>query len=122
MAARADAGRGLTAGPWRLALPGGRWPEGAEATLAVRPEDLVPDPQGAPARVRRVINLGHYLLVLLDGPGVPSLRMFTEKGASFSEGQEVRLRIARGLVFCGPEVVEIGGPMRPSVVAPTDRA
>jgi len=122
MAARADAARGLTVGPWRLALPGGRWPEGAEATLAVRPEDLVPDPQGAPARVRRVINLGHYLLVLLDGPGVPALRMFTEKGASFSEGQEIRLRIARGLVFCGPEVVEIGGPMRPPVVVPTDRA
>ncbi len=110
-------GQTLAAGPWRLATPGGRWPVGAEVTLAVRPEDLLVSPQGAPTRVRRVINLGHYLQVLLDSPGTGTLRMFTEKTVSFSEGQEVRVDVAHALAFCGTEVVEIGGPMRPSVAA-----
>ena len=112
----------LVAGAWRLPLPGARWPDGTEATLVVRPEDLVVDPAGAPARIRRVINLGHYLQILLDGPGVVVLRMFTAKGAAFAEGQEVRLGIVRGLAFFGAEVVEIGGPMRPSVAVSTDGA
>ena len=115
-------GQGLAAGPWRLEVPRGRWPEGAEVTLAVRPEDLLVSPQGAPASVRRVVNLGHYLQVLLDSAGTGVLRMFTEKSAAFSEGQEVRLGIAHALAFHETEVVEIGGPMRPSVAAPADRA
>ena len=115
-------GRGIAAGPWRLAVAGGRWPEGDAVTLAVRPEDFTVGAEGAPARVRRVVNLGHYLQVLLDAPGAGALRMFTEKSASFSEGQEVRLGIAHALAFHGAEVVEIGGPMRPSVATPADRA
>jgi len=115
------AGREVVAGPWRLLLPSGRWADG-EVTLAVRPEDLAADPEGAPARIRRVINLGHYLQVLLDAPGAGVLRMFTDKGAQFVEEQEVRLRIVRALAFRGAEVVEIGGPMRPSVGAPIDRS
>ncbi len=115
-------GGGLAAGPWRFPTPGRRLSEGAAVTLAVRPEDLVVSPQGAPARVRRVINLGHYLQVLLESPGAGVLRMFTEKGASFAEGQEVQLGIAHALAFSGTEVVEIGGPMRPSMAAPADGA
>jgi len=120
--ARVHAPRELAAGSWRLTLPDGRWPAGSEVTLAVRPEDLVVDSQGAPVRIRRVINLGHYLQVLLDCPGVAALRMFTGKGAVFTEGQEMRLGIARGLAFYGTEMIELGGPMRPAVAAPTDRA
>jgi putative spermidine/putrescine transport system ATP-binding protein len=115
-------GGGVEAGSWRLAVPGARWPEGTEVTVAVRPEDLVASPEGVPAIVRRVINLGHYLQVLLDSPGAGVLRMFTEKSASFSEGQEIRLGIAHALAFHGAEVVEIGGPMRPSIATPADRA
>ncbi len=115
-------GWGLAAGPWRFPTPGRRLSEGAAVTLAVRPEDLVVSPQGAPARVRRVINLGHYLQVLLESPGAGVLRMFTEKGAAFAEGQEVQLGIAHALAFSGTEVVEIGGPMRPSMAAPADGA
>lgn len=113
-------GGGLAAGAWRFPTPGRRWPEGAAATLAVRPEDLIMTPQGAPAKVRRVVNLGHYLQVLLDGPDGGALRMFTEKSASFREGQQVQLGIAHALAFAGTEVVEIGGPMRPPVAAPAD--
>jgi putative spermidine/putrescine transport system ATP-binding protein len=115
-------GRSVMAGPWQLAVAGGRWREGDEVTLAVRPEDFVVGAAGALARVRRVVNLGHYLQVLLDAPDAVVLRMFTEKSASFSEGQEVRLGIAHALAFHGAEVVEIGGPMRPSVATPADRA
>ena len=111
-------GRMLEAGPWRLAVPEGRWSDGTEVTLAVRPEDLVVDAEGATVRIRRVINLGHYLQVLLESPTTGTLRMFTDKGGSFAEGQDVRLRIARALAFYGPEVVEVGGPMRPPVVSP----
>jgi putative spermidine/putrescine transport system ATP-binding protein len=115
-------GGGVGAGSWRMAVPGARWPEGAEVTVAVRPEDLVASSEGLPATVRRVINLGHYLQVLLDAPGAGALRMFTEKSALFFEGQEVRLGVVHALAFHGAEVVEIGGPMRPSVATSTDRA
>jgi putative spermidine/putrescine transport system ATP-binding protein len=118
--ARVEAGHMLTAGPWRLRLPPGACPDGAEVTLAVRPEDLILDPQGVSARVRRVINLGHYLQVLLDGRGAAPLRLFTGKGAAFAEGQEVRVGIARALVFHGAAVVEVGGPMRPAAAAPAE--
>jgi putative spermidine/putrescine transport system ATP-binding protein len=121
-AAPLPGGAGLAAGPWRFPMPAGRLPEDAAVTLAVRPEDLVISPDGAPARVRRVVNLGHYLQILLDSPGAEGLRMFTEKGASLSEGQEVRLGIAHALAFVGSDVVEVGGPMRPAVAASADSA
>ncbi len=120
--ARTDvASRTLVVGRWRLPLPSISWPDGGEVTLAVRPEDLAVDPDGVPARIRRVINLGHYLQILLDGPEGALLRMFTEKGEVYTEGQEVGLRIARALAFRDAEVIEIGGPMRPSVATPTER-
>jgi putative spermidine/putrescine transport system ATP-binding protein len=119
-AAALPGGAGLAAGPWRFPLLGRGLPEGASVTLAVRPEDLVMSPEGAPARIRRVINLGHYLQVLLDSPAAAGLRMFTEKSVSLSEGQEVRLDIAHALAFAGTDVIEVGGPMRPSVAAPAD--
>ncbi len=112
--------REVGVGRWRLPLPPALPHDDVAVTLGVRPEDLVVDPRGVPVRVRRVINLGHYLQVLLDNPEGGILRMFTDKEAVFTEGQEVGLRIVRALAFHASEVVEIGGPMRPSVAAPTD--
>jgi putative spermidine/putrescine transport system ATP-binding protein len=121
-AASLPGGAGLVAGSWRFPMPARRWADAAAVTLAVRPEDLVIGAEGAPARVRRVVNLGHYLQVLLESPGAGVLRMFTEKGVSLAEGQEVRLAIVHALAFAGTEVVEVGGPMRPAVVAPANGA
>jgi putative spermidine/putrescine transport system ATP-binding protein len=107
--ARVDRPAGaLVAGPWRLPLPDPGWPDGAEVSLAVRPEDFVVDPAGAAARVRRVINLGHYLQVLVDMPDAGELRVFTDKQQALVDGADVRVRIARALVFRGDESLEIG--------------
>ncbi len=119
--ARADPStRTLHVGPWRLAVPADRVP-GGDVTVAVRPEDLVQDPHGAPVRVRRVINLGHYLQVVLDSREAGTLRMFAGKDAALSEGMETRVAIGRALVFSGSEVLEVGGPMRPPVASPLER-
>jgi putative spermidine/putrescine transport system ATP-binding protein len=107
--ARVDRPAGaLVAGPWRLPLHDAGWPDGAEVSLAVRPEDFVVDPAGAAARVRRVINLGHYLQVLVDMPDAGELRLFTDKQQALVDGDDVRIRIARALVFRGGESLEIG--------------
>jgi len=112
-------GTALAAGPWHLATDR-KWPDGSEVTVAVRPEDLVVAPDGVPVEVRRVINLGHYLQILLECPDVGTLRMFTQKGGPLAEGQRVQVRFARAVAFRESEVVEIGGPMRPAVAAPAD--
>lgn len=114
-------GASLTAGPWHLSVPDRTWPEGSDATVAVRPEDLVVAPDGVLVEIRRVVNLGHYLQVLLQCPEVGELRMFTEKSAVLSEGQHVHVRLARVLAFHGSDLVEIGGPMQPTVASPADR-
>ncbi|HLW46620.1 MAG TPA: ABC transporter ATP-binding protein [bacterium] len=108
---------GLAAGPWRLPLSAVAWPDGAEATLAVRPEDLVIDPAGTPGDVRRVINLGHYLQVLVDVPGAGTLRLFAGKDAAPAEGAALGIRIARALIFKDTESVEVG-TMRPAADRP----
>ncbi|HLN13266.1 MAG TPA: ABC transporter ATP-binding protein [bacterium] len=119
--ATAQAGGTLAAGPWRLPIDGRGWPDGTQATVAVRPEDLAVDAAGAPMQIRRVINLGHYLQVLLDCPGVGELRMFTPKDAALTEGAPVSVRLVRALAFRDSEMIEIGGPMRPAVAAPDAR-
>jgi putative spermidine/putrescine transport system ATP-binding protein len=105
----------LAAGPWRLPIEGPRWPDGTRATVAVRPEDLVLDPEGVSMPIARVINLGHYLRVLLEHSGAGELQMFAPKDAALSEGQDATIRLVRALVFHDAEVAEIGGPMRPAV-------
>jgi putative spermidine/putrescine transport system ATP-binding protein len=102
----------LAAGPWRLPVAAVPWPDGAEARLAVRPEDLVIDPAGAAAHVRRVMNLGHYLQVIVEVPGVGTVRLFTDKEKAPAEGEEIGLRITRGLAFADGEPVEVGEALR----------
>jgi putative spermidine/putrescine transport system ATP-binding protein len=105
----------IAAGPWRLPLPAVPWPDGAEATLAVRPEDLVLDAAGAAAHARRVINLGHYVQILVDVPGAGTLRLFTAKGREPAEGAAIGVRLLRGLVFKDAESVEVGSARPPAV-------
>ena len=102
----------LAAGSWRLALPETAWPDGATVQLAVRPEDLVIDPAGPAAHVRRVMNLGHYLQVLADMPGVGAVRLFTDKDAAPAEDREIGIRVTRGLAFADGEPVEVGEAVR----------
>ncbi|HEV2281797.1 MAG TPA: ABC transporter ATP-binding protein [bacterium] len=98
----------VAAGPWRLPLPDPAWPDEAEVSVAVRPEDLVIDSAGAAAHVRRVMNLGHYLQVLADVPGVGVVRLFTDKETPPGEGREIGVRIARALLFKDGRPVEVG--------------
>ncbi len=90
-----------------------RWPDGTPVTLAVRPEDVVPvdgDP-GYPVQVVRVVNLGHYLDVMVEGAGVGRLKIFTSGQRSAAEGQTLRLRLRRALLYAdGTDVVEIQEP------------
>jgi len=114
----------LVAGPWRLPLRDTVWPDGTDARLAVRPEDLVIDPAGPSAQVRRVMNLGHYLQVLADVPGAGTLRLFVDKEDAPAEGAAIGVGITRGLVFTDGEPVEVKGTVGPapaSSPAPTSR-
>ncbi|HEV2358527.1 MAG TPA: ABC transporter ATP-binding protein [bacterium] len=110
----------LAAGPWRLPLPDVGWPDGAEVRLAVRPEDLVVDPAAPPAQVRRVINLGHYLQVLVDVPGAGMLRLFTDKHQTLGEGAMIGVGLVRALAFKDDESAEVGGPMRSAAATEPD--
>jgi putative spermidine/putrescine transport system ATP-binding protein len=116
--ARVEAGGVLAAGPWRLPALNVPWPEGAQGTLAVRPEDFLMQTGvgAADAQVRRVVNLGHYLQVLVDVPSAGTLRLFAGKDAAPAEGAAIGVRIARGLFFKDGEPVEIESEGRPAVV------
>ncbi|HET7379364.1 MAG TPA: ABC transporter ATP-binding protein [Gaiellales bacterium] len=110
--ARVRRGEGaLAAGPWRLPLGGVPWPDGSDVRLAVRPEDLVVDPEGPAAHVRRVMNLGHYLHVIVDVPELGTVRLFMDKDEAPAEGREIGLRITRGLAFADGGPVEVGEPL-----------
>jgi putative spermidine/putrescine transport system ATP-binding protein len=114
------AGR-IAAGPWRLPVPALPWPDGADVTLAVRPEDLVIEPAAGAAagQVRRVMNLGHYLHILVDVPGAGTLRLFAGKEAAPQEGAAIGVRLIRGLLFRdGGEPVEVEGAARFAGAAP----
>jgi putative spermidine/putrescine transport system ATP-binding protein len=111
-------GAALRVGPWRLPIDSHGWPAGADVTVAIRPEDLVIASDGAPMQIRRVINLGHYVQVLLQYPDSAELRMFATKGTTATEGQHVSVQPVRALAFRDAEMIEIGGPARPPVAVP----
>ncbi len=62
--------------PLRLAAPDG------ESALLCRPEDLYPDPHGAPAKVTRVIDLGQHIKVTLMTPDGDLLTMTCPREAA----------------------------------------
>ena len=83
---------------------GGRG-EGAQVTLAVRPEraDLQREGAGLPARVEQIVYFGtdtHYRLRLGNSPApfVVRRQNRTGAGSGFAEGDEVRLQIAADAV------------------------
>jgi putative spermidine/putrescine transport system ATP-binding protein len=90
-----------------------RWPEGTEVTMAIRPEDVLPvdGDAGFPVRVVRIVNLGHYRDVMVEGSGTGLLKMFTSGQWQMAESQVLRLRFRRALLYAdGAEVIEIKEP------------
>jgi len=90
----------------------GRWPDGAEVTMAVRPEDIVPaeGAAGFPVRVLRIVNLGHYRDVMVEGAGIGHLKLFTG-GHLQAADQVLRVRVRRALLYAeGADVVELKEP------------
>jgi putative spermidine/putrescine transport system ATP-binding protein len=108
---RRDSGALVTA-PLSIAASGG-WADGATVTVAFRPEDVrfVEGGAGVVARVRRVVNLGHYWEVTVDAPGLGAVKIFTDGQHSLAEGQGVHLHLRRILVYDeGTPVTEIDAP------------
>ena len=101
-----DADGRLRAGPFSMAAPDGL-PAGP-LVAAIRPEDLVFDGGGLPARIDHVVDLGHYRRVSLSVDGA-SLLAFVPKSESVpSEHASVSAR--RVLVYTGERLVGIAEP------------
>jgi len=111
--ARYHRDRGAFAGG-RLGIAAqGEWRDGAAVTIAFRPEDVtfVDTDAGIPAEVRRVVNLGHYLEVTVDCPGVGTVKVFTDGQRPMAEGQGLHIHLRRILAYAeGMDVVEIDLP------------
>jgi putative spermidine/putrescine transport system ATP-binding protein len=96
--------------PWMgvaLAVPGS-----GDLALAVRPEDLVPDPQGAAAQVTRVTDLGPHLRVNLLTPGGEALVWTTPRETALAAGQTVTLWPRRLHVFRDGGLIDTLAPER----------
>ncbi len=96
----------------------GDWSDGAVVTIAFRPEDVkfVYGDAGIPAQVRRVVNLGHYLEVTVDCPGLGPIKVFTDGERPMAEGQTLRLHLRRILVYDeGMNIAEIDAPQLTSL-------
>ena len=110
----------------RLSVAGrGDWPDGAAVTLAFRPEDVtVADgTAGIPAQVRRVVNLGHYLEVTVDSPGIGAIKVFTDGQQPMTEGQHLHVHLRRLLVYAeGTSPAEIDKPRLTHLSAPEEVA
>jgi len=103
---------GLVTANLRIAARG-PWADGTAVTVAVRPEDvrLVDGDDGLPARVRRVVNLGHYWEVTAENPDLGSTKIFTDGQRQIAEGQTLRLGLRRVLLYGeGSDVVEVTAP------------
>ena len=62
-------------------------------------------------RVTRIVNLGHYRDVMVEGSGAGHLKMFTSGQSQIAESQVLRLRLRRALLYAdGADVVEIKEP------------
>ncbi len=89
-----DSGNVMAAG-FRLAanLPNG------EATLAVRPEDFVLADDGIAVRVRRVVNLGPYLLAEAEGADGSAITVHIDKNRVVREGDSLAIAPQRYAVY-----------------------
>ncbi|TMI74545.1 MAG: ABC transporter ATP-binding protein [Bacillati bacterium ANGP1] len=111
--ARYHRDRGALAGGQVGISARGDWHDGAVVTVAFRPEDVtfVDGDAGIPVQVRRVVNLGHYLEVTVDGSGVGAIKVFTDGQRPMSEGQSLNVHFRRILVYAeGLPLVEIEMP------------
>ncbi len=91
----------------------GAWTDGSTVTVAVRPEDvrLLDGNDGVRARVRRVVNLGHYLEVTAENPDLGAIKIFTDGQRQIGEGQTLSLALRRLLLYGeGSDVVEDTAP------------
>ncbi len=91
----------------------GGWSDGAAVRVAFRPEDvqLADGSEGIPATVRRVVNLGHYLEVTIECPGLDPIKVFTDGRRSMAEGQALRFSLRRILIYDEEmDITEIEAP------------
>jgi putative spermidine/putrescine transport system ATP-binding protein len=106
-------GRGaFVAGELAVTAPG-TWTDGDAVTIAFRPEDVkfMEGDAGIPAQVRRVVNLGHYLEVTVDCPGLGLVKVFADGQQPVIDGQRVSLFLRRILLYAeGMRVTEVDAP------------
>jgi len=104
-----DADGQLLAGPFRVPPPTGPGVGADELVTGVRPEDLILESggDGVPARIDKVVDLGHYRRVSLGVDGVEGgLLAFVPK----SEGvpaEDVRVRPRRVLVYAAGQLAGV---------------
>ena len=87
-------------------------PVDGDLALACRPEDLVPDPQGAPAQVTRLTDLGPLIRVSLLTPGGEALTWMTPRETAPALGAEVTLWPRRLLVYRDGRLLDAIQPQR----------
>ncbi len=87
-------------------------PVSGDLTLACRPEDLLPDPQGVPAEVIRITDLGPLLRVALMTPQGEALTWLTPRAAAPLPGARIRLWPRALHVFRGETLLETIQPQR----------
>jgi putative spermidine/putrescine transport system ATP-binding protein len=91
----------------------GPWGEGSPVTIAVRPEDiqLVDREAGIPVRIKRVVNLGHYLEVTVENSEVGAIKVFVDGRRRVQEEGMLHLALRRVLLYGeGSDVVEVESP------------
>jgi putative spermidine/putrescine transport system ATP-binding protein len=100
----------------------GTWTDGQAVTIAFRPEDVtfVEGDSGIPGQVRRVVNLGHYLEITVECPGLGAIKVFADGQHPVSDGQRLSVFLRRVLLYAdGSPVIEIDTP-RFSRLPPAD--
>jgi len=100
----------------------GNWTDGQAVTMAFRPEDVmfVEGDSGVPGQVRRVVNLGHYLEITVDCPGLGAIKVFADGQHPATDGQRLSVFLRRILLYAdGTSVTEIDTP-RLSRLPPAD--
>ncbi len=111
----------FVAGGVGVAAPG-TWTDGQAVTMAFRPEDVTfgEGDSAVPGQVRRVVDLGHYIEVTIDCPGLGAIKVFTDGQHPVRDGQRLSVFLRRILLYAdGTRVTEIDTP-RLSRLPPAD--